>query len=59
MDAHPPGLNFSGFWSLLGRLAVQLMKSRGHAEIHLVFRDGQIQLVRVNRNYRPTELPEV
>jgi hypothetical protein len=52
-------LNFGTFWSLLGKLVVRLMKERMHGEVVLVFHEGNLSIVRVNRSFLPGNLPEV
>lgn len=52
-------LNFVAFWTLLGRLAAGLMRQRANGELTLIFSDGHVRLVRVNRQYLPENLPEI
>jgi hypothetical protein len=59
MASPPTELNFPFFWGLLGRLAVKLLKERAHGEITLIFENGNIKIVRVNRVYLPNNLPDV
>ncbi len=39
-------------------LIEQIMKERGHGQVTVTIRDGQIQLLNVSRNYLPANLPE-
>jgi len=52
-------LNFATFWTSLGKLVVRLLRERAHGEIVITIQDGNLRLVRVNRNYLPTDLPDL
>lgn len=47
------------FWRLFTKLVGALLKERAHAEISIVIRDGSVQIVRVNRTFQPSNLPDV
>lgn len=53
-----PPLNFTTFWTLLGKLMVRLMRERAHGQVVITIHQGQIPIVEVNRKYKPTGLPE-
>jgi len=50
-------LNLDDFWRRFSRLVGRLMKEHAHCEVVLTLQDGVIQLVRVNRSFRPGALP--
>lgn len=52
-------MNFPAFWQLFAKVVGGLMGQKAHAEVTLTLRDGQIQLVRINRTYSPENLPNV
>jgi hypothetical protein len=52
-------LDLGLFWGLLGRMLARLLTEHAHAEIVIAVQDGVVRLVRVNRSYLPTKLPEV
>ena len=54
-----PPLNLDAFWRVFTKLVAGLMRQHAHAEITLTFQQGTIQLVRVNRSYRPKDLPDL
>lgn len=54
-----PSPGVSVFWSLLGRVLVQLLGERAHAQIIITVKDGSVQPVHINRTYLPSELPKV
>lgn len=58
MADSPQPLNLGSFWALLGKVALRLVKERAHAEISVIFDNGTIKIVRVNRTYLPGNLPE-
>jgi hypothetical protein len=52
-------LNIEEFWRRFSRMVGKLIASHAHAEIVIIMQDGQIRQTRVNRSYRPADLPEV
>ena len=52
-------LNFTTFWSILGRLVLRLLHERGHGQIVITIHEGKLTLVEVNRKYLPAKIPEV
>lgn len=57
--ARSPVTNFAEFWARLGRLVAALIRDRAHGEVTLFFSEGRLPTVRVNRNYKPENLPEI
>lgn len=47
------------FWNILGKLAVKLMQQRAHGEIVITLHEGSIPLIRINRAFKPHNLPDV
>jgi hypothetical protein len=35
------------------------VKERAHAQVVLIFQDGKLQRVRIDRGYNPDDLPEI
>lgn len=47
------------FWVMLGRIFVQLLGERAHAQIVITVKDGAIQPIHINRTYLANDLPKV
>ena len=54
-----PSPSVNVFWTMLGRVLVQLLGERANAQIVITLKDGSIQPVHINRTYLPSELPKV
>lgn len=52
-------LDFTTFWSILGRLVLRLNHDRAHAQIVISLHEGKLTLIEVNRKYLPANIPEV
>lgn len=50
---------FPVMWSMLGRLIVQLLGAKAHADVVIQIKDGNVQIVRVNQSFLPSNLPQV
>lgn len=53
-----PAQSVTSFWTSLGRLFAKLLAERAHVDLILHIRDGQVQSVRTDRRYLPTDLPQ-
>lgn len=54
----PTQLTLDEFMSRYRRLLEQLIKEHAHGEVVVTLQDGQIRLLRVNRSYHPSALPQ-
>lgn len=52
-------MTFPAFWQLFTKVVGRLINEKAHTEVTITLRDGQIQLVRINRTYSPENLPNV
>ena len=56
-NAPTPG--FAVFLSKINRMVAKLVAERAHCDLVIQFRDGKIELVRVNQSLLPNQLPDV
>lgn len=54
----PDKIDFSMFVRQIGGILARLIKERAHAELVVTIHEGNVKLVRVNRSFSPTGLPE-
>jgi len=52
-------LDFDAFWKRLTRSVLYFMSQKGYTEITIVIQDGNLQRVKVNQSFLPTDIPKV